>query len=515
LNYRKKTILLIAISTIARLLIASFFELGNDEVYYWTYAEHPDWSYFDHPPMVGWLIRLSTANLVLQSALFVRLGAVVAAAIGTWLIFKLGTIVKDQRTGWFAALLYTASVYSCIIAGTFILPDSPQMIFWLGGILLLIKISNENNNTSKQFLLWCWFGLVTGLCIMCKVHGVFLWIGAFLYALFINPQSLKRKSIYVSAFITLMVISPLIIWNIQNHFITYTFHGNRVSLEGASIQPDGFAREIFGEIFYNNPINFFLICTGVFAAVKGKLAVEKKYFLIVVFCSVPLIVVLLFLSMFRDTLPHWSGPAYSCLLLLPAIKLASFTEKKILGVPLVVKAGIGFIIILAFAGVIVINFYPGTLSPNEQGLHLGEGDVTLDMYGWKDAGKKFDSLYREDLLKNIMAEGAPIIVTKWFPAAHIDFYLAAKTKQQTIGVGPVVDLHQYYLSNKYKVQLKPGDAAYLVVPSNLYDQQVLNELDKSFESRDSLVSIPLFRSGALCKYLYVTRYRGFRKRLSS
>jgi 4-amino-4-deoxy-L-arabinose transferase-like glycosyltransferase len=31
------------------------------ESYYWCYAQKPDLSYFDHPPMVAWLIWLGTA----------------------------------------------------------------------------------------------------------------------------------------------------------------------------------------------------------------------------------------------------------------------------------------------------------------------------------------------------------------------------------------------------------------------------------------------------------------------
>ncbi len=78
------------------------------------------------------------------------------------------------------------------------------------------------------------------------------------------------------------------------------------------------------------------------------------------------------------------------------------------------------------------------------------------MYSWEDAGKKFDSLYKSDVAKKIMPEGTPIIVNKWFPAAHIDYYIAAKTRQQTVGIGNVFDLHQYYWSNKYKKQFNYG-----------------------------------------------------------
>ena len=29
--------------------------LSVDEAHYLLYAAHPDWSYFDHPPLVGWV----------------------------------------------------------------------------------------------------------------------------------------------------------------------------------------------------------------------------------------------------------------------------------------------------------------------------------------------------------------------------------------------------------------------------------------------------------------------------
>jgi uncharacterized sodium:solute symporter family permease YidK len=62
-SYSAKTLYFIVFAAIIKIIIAPFFELGNDEVYYWTYALQPDWNHFDHPPMVGLLIRLTSLNL--------------------------------------------------------------------------------------------------------------------------------------------------------------------------------------------------------------------------------------------------------------------------------------------------------------------------------------------------------------------------------------------------------------------------------------------------------------------
>lgn len=62
---RNKTIVLwlLVISAVLRALLAGWIELGTDEAYYWTFAKYPDWSHFDHPGMVGWVIQLFTLNL--------------------------------------------------------------------------------------------------------------------------------------------------------------------------------------------------------------------------------------------------------------------------------------------------------------------------------------------------------------------------------------------------------------------------------------------------------------------
>lgn len=512
MNYQKKIFLLIAVSTIARLIIAYNLELANDEVYYWTYALKLQWNYFDHPPVVAWLIRLTTINLLLHNELFVRLGAVISSAICTWLIFKIGMVIKNLQTGWFAALLYTSSIYCSLIAGTFIMPDSPQMVFWLTSVLLLIKLLRLTVNDPKFNLLWYWFGITAGLCIMSKIHGIFLWFGVALYALLIDRNWLKQRGIYLSALITLIIVSPIIIWNVENNFISYQFHSSRINLiTGVGIQTNRFFKELFAVIVTNNPVNFFLILISLLWAYKGKLPVNKKDIQLLLLCSLPLIVVVLFISAFRETLAHWPGPAYSCLLVLPAVKLASSIKRKTRFIPNVLKSALTYAVIIAVLEIIIINRFPGALSQQKEGIKTGAEDISVDMYGWKEAGSKFDSLYKSDVAKKTMPSGAPIIVTSWFPAAHIDFYIASKTKQQTIGIGNILNLHQYYWTNKYKQQLKNGDSAYYIVPSNLFTYKNLNEVTNEFIECEKPFIIFQFRSGVLCKKVYIFRLKGYRK----
>src|SRR5678809_699956 len=110
MSYRNTLTWLIILGILARCIIASSIEFGNDEVYYWTYSQHLQWNYFDHPPMVGLLIRLTTFNLNLQQyELFVRLGSIISCAVATLFIYKTGETIHSSRTGFIAAILYTVS----------------------------------------------------------------------------------------------------------------------------------------------------------------------------------------------------------------------------------------------------------------------------------------------------------------------------------------------------------------------------------------------------------------------
>ena len=242
-SYTSKTAFLIVIVAIVKLCIAPLIELGNDEVYYWTYALQLDWNHFDHPPIIGFLIRLTSLNLWWSSELSLRLGSILGASIATWFIFKLGKLIDGERVGWFAALIYTACIYTGFIAGFFILPDSPQMPFWTAALYIMAHLILKQHDQNNVFV-WALLGIVIGLATLCKVHGLYLWVGFGLFILFKRIAWLTNWRIYFAAFITLCFTIPIFYWNFKNDFITYKFHSERVSNTG--VQWESFLREVVG-----------------------------------------------------------------------------------------------------------------------------------------------------------------------------------------------------------------------------------------------------------------------------
>ncbi len=498
---RKKVLALIIIGFMVRLFIASSIELGNDEVYYWTYSQYLQWNYFDHPPMIALFIRFFTGNLSLQHyEIFVRLGSIVSCAIATWILYDLGRKLHSEKAGWFIACLYNASIYAGILAGVFALPDSPQMVFWCLSLWLIVKILKED----KSYVSWLLFGISTGLCIMSKVHGIFLWFGLGLFILVRKREWLKLPQLYLAIFTSIIIASPILFWNISNNFITYKFHSSRVAIHSFSIDTDGILREFFGQLLYNNPVIVILTIIALIALYRNK-TFRHPALSVYAFIGIPMALLLLAISLFRDTLPHWSGPAYVSLLPIAAIYLS---ERNKFFFPAVIKAAFGIILFAAIAGILLINYYPGTLN-KKSSPNIGEGDFTLDIYGWRQAGEKFQNIYQKEIKDSFMPADAPMVCYKWFPAAHEEYYFCQPVGITMIGLGEPFDLHEYLWYNAYHKTNAPMDKAWCVVPSN--EQYNVQETYAAYYTHiDFVGAIPSWRGSKLARVFYIYILSGWK-----
>ena len=112
-----------------RFVTAFLIELTPQEAYYWNYAVHPALSYFDHPPMVAWVIGAGYF-LLGKSELGVRIGGFLLTLLSTWLLYALGKLWFNKKVGLWAALLFQL-VPLFFVYGVLITPDVPLTFFWL------------------------------------------------------------------------------------------------------------------------------------------------------------------------------------------------------------------------------------------------------------------------------------------------------------------------------------------------------------------------------------------------
>jgi 4-amino-4-deoxy-L-arabinose transferase-like glycosyltransferase len=484
--------------------------LGNDQAYYFTYALQPDWNHFDHPPLVGIFIRIFTLNLHWVNDFSMRLTAIVSAAVCTWVIFKCGKLIKNERTGWIAAILYNTSIYTSIISGLFILPDSPQLVFWLLAMYSMLKLILTVHTPRQGNIRLVLIGLYIGLAVMCKIHGVFLWFGFGVYVLLRDRKYLKNPFLYLSILLTLLIISPIFFWNLSNHFITWRFQGQRVEIHQAAIHIGSFVTTTLGQLFYSNPINIFIYLLALVGL--NKIDFPRKPLNLLNWLIYPIILATTVISLFRTTLPHWSGPGFIGLMLISGYVLDEYKmhgKQKVYDLWL--KISYLFIIIIVIAGVLMIKFYPGTMGDRKLP-ERGKGDLTLDMYGWNELQGQFETIRQQDIKAGLMLSTSPIIVAKWFPACHYLFYVAYPMHMRIVGVGNVFDLHKFAWLNKMEGEIEKGANAYFISSSNDYkNPEIIYNND--FKKITLIDKIPQRRLGKIARYWYIYRLDGALRKL--
>ena len=499
---------LLIISSVVRALLAAGFCLGNDEAYYYTYALYPALSHFDHPPMVGWVIQLFSLNLNFSSEFFIRLAALVAGTVNTWLMFAIGRQLRDELTGWYAALLYTASIYGFVIVGIFILPDSPQSVFWLSAILLLLKAfqGEIDANAKRRFLLASVF---MGLAFLSKYTTAYLWLGMIIYTLAYNRKWLTTKVFYLAHLVMAILFLPVIIWNAQNEFVSFLFHSSRVGPSVSSFTPDYFLTEILGEALYTNPVILVMIAIAVVAFFKHKFKDEKPQIALLVWSALPLIATFLIVSIFRRTLPHWNGAGYMTLLPLAALWLRNRSEMVF---PSAIKGSLTFMVVLIVLSLaqVITGFIPIEKFVKTTG-GKGSADYSLEVYGWRQLREKFILLGDNYEKAGLMPAGAPIVSYRWFPAANYSYYAARGTDRFVMAAGDTSEIHKYVWINQVHGGFRlNSDAWYITSSRDFRHPRSMNQT--YYEKVLPPDTISIMQMGKPAYYFYVYRLKNLQSK---
>ncbi len=494
---------ILAVHFCVRLLITTLTNLGVDEAYYVLYGLFPDRSYFDHPPMVGWLIWLTTWGMAFPAELLVRLGPLLIGTFTLYVVYRIGRLIKDNTTGLVAMLLAATSFYHSIIVGVFILPDTTQSLFWLIALWCFAIFIKEKRN----WALWL-FGLATGFALLSKYHSVFLISGAMLYVLVVDYRKLFSWYILPVIVLPLLVFSPVVLWNVEHDMVSMGFHGARVGNDSLAIHWKCFFTEVAGQLFYNNPVNVIWMGLVLFTSryAKGRVfKTEIVTFLLGV--SIPLVGVVLVLSLFNKTLPHWSGPGYYGLILVAAYFCNGGGQGQGARTALkVLRYSIWFPVAIVAVALFQIRLgYLPMTSQHPDPKRLGAYDVTLDLYGWNQLADKFDEFVEEDRQQGRMDTNFVLITGNWFPAGHIDYYLGFRKHRPVLVDGNLYQQNQYAYTNEYRGGLTSNRDAYFLSTSRYFYQPTMDLQERYSISEPHTITVE--RQGKAAYYLYVWRLK--------
>lgn len=156
--------------------------LTGDEAYFIRWAEHLDFGYYDHPPMVGWLIWLM--SFFAEGMEWFRFFSLATSGVITWLLYT--TLKPDDETkaGLIALLFWSAPVNLLLVPFT---NDVALTFFGLFSTLFFIRA--VQGDAYKQALL---NGAFLGLAFLSKYFAVVLFFGMVVYLVYAKGKQFYR-----------------------------------------------------------------------------------------------------------------------------------------------------------------------------------------------------------------------------------------------------------------------------------------------------------------------------------
>ncbi|MEO6436161.1 MAG: glycosyltransferase family 39 protein, partial [Tepidisphaeraceae bacterium] len=201
-----------------RLLAMCSVPLIPEEAYYWVYSQNPQLSYFDHPPMVAWVIGAGTA-LFGNIELGVRIGAMALMAGVSLLLYRLARMWFDRTTAIVSAVLVQIlPVYFGI--GLLAPMDAALCFFWL---LCLVGVSAAVRSGRPGG--WYLAGAALGGALLSKYSGIFLAAGVFV-AVAGHPRwrrQLLTVHPYLAFALAAALFSPVMAWNASHDWASFRF----------------------------------------------------------------------------------------------------------------------------------------------------------------------------------------------------------------------------------------------------------------------------------------------------
>ncbi|MGE0257770.1 MAG: ArnT family glycosyltransferase [Alphaproteobacteria bacterium] len=313
-SYPLLTLAAIATVTAARLvwLAVQPADLYPDEAQYWFWAQHPAFGYYSKPPLIAWLIALTTAAFG-DSEFAIRLSAPLLHAVAAGIVYAIGARLYDRRIGFWSALAYLTAPGTSL-SSYIVSTDAALLPCWAAALYAFIRARDSDRSGW-----WIGVGIAAGIGLLAKYAMVYWLISAFGFVLLIPDERRHFRPLLGAAGIAALLYLPNLWWNWSNGFVSYLHLRDNADISRGLVHPEAFL-EFFGSQFAVAGPLLFAALLGIL--VRPRLLREPRARLLAAF-TLPSLAMMLCLSWLSRAQPNWAAPAYvSAIVLIVGCALA-------------------------------------------------------------------------------------------------------------------------------------------------------------------------------------------------
>jgi 4-amino-4-deoxy-L-arabinose transferase-like glycosyltransferase len=302
-------------------LVAGFTPLSYDEAYYWLWSKHLAAAYYDHPPLIAYVIRSGT-TLFGDTSWGVRSVPWLLSVAASWAIWESGKLILESEYGaLIAALLF--NLMPMIAVETLVAtPDAPEIAATTILVLALAKVAQTGEGPW-----WIAVGIAAGFALLSKYTAFFLAVGILLWLAMVPKERHWFLSLwpYLGAAIALLMFLPVILWNAQHDWISFAKQFGRVETGGFTLRYLG---EFLGAQFgLATPFIAILGVAGIYAGLRTRDRMRSELTLLFALIA-PAFLYFMWHALHDRVQGNWPSFLYSTIALAAAAAWIGMDERR-------------------------------------------------------------------------------------------------------------------------------------------------------------------------------------------
>lgn len=215
------------------ILIATPMQLYPDEAQYWGWAQEPAWGYYSKPPLIAWLIALTT-GVFGDAEWAVRLSAPLCHAGAAAVLALAARDLYGRAAGVLAGGIWL-SMPAVGLSSLVISTDAPLMLLWSCMLLALARLRARSS--------WSWaavLGLSLGFGLLAKYAMAYAAFGLVLAAALDarTRAALLSRHGALAALVCAAAAAPNLVWNAMNGMATIAHTADNADWGESLVHPD-------------------------------------------------------------------------------------------------------------------------------------------------------------------------------------------------------------------------------------------------------------------------------------
>jgi 4-amino-4-deoxy-L-arabinose transferase-like glycosyltransferase len=414
----------IALVTLWRVALLPFdrADLFVDDAQYWLWGQELAWGYYSKPPLIAWILRLST-SIGSDAPVWVRLPLpLIHAATATVVAVFARRLFGDRVAAWsgFAFVTLPAVALASLLVST----DTPMLLCFALALLAHLHLVRRGSLGWAVVL-----GASVGVGLLAKYAMIYFPLSAMVAAVALPWARIRWRDAALAAAVALVVLTPNLLWNVSNQFATLQHTAYNADWSGPKIDVGGLFGFFAGQFAVAGPVLF----GAYIVALTRRGTAEWRYLALM---SLPVFTIVAVQALLSGANANWAAAGHLAALVLAVALLVARPRLLLVGIAINLAATIA----LPLATVVADRW------------QVGDNLVLARYVGRADLSRKAAAVARENGLDTVVSGNRAMLA---------DFFYTLRDSGLALYAEPVEGFPPHHYAQTHALPPGTGDVLYV------------------------------------------------------